>query len=112
MLRTRILTKRCPSALVVSSTASTTPASEWRKHTDASRRVKRCATPGASSGSGVVLPMTTSSPDTRVPGGAMPSASSLSYVPCRIATVASRSGASITSCTSDPCFFSSALYDR
>ena len=46
-------------------------------------------------------------PDTRVPGGAMPSSSSLSYVPCRVPAVISRLGRSMDSCTRLPCFFSS-----
>ena len=61
---------------------------------------------------GEVFPITTSSPLTRVPGGAMPSSSSLSYVPCRSPAVTSRLGRSIASCTMLPCRFSSALYDR
>ena len=51
------------------------------------------------------------SPETRVPGGAMPSSSSLSYVPRFRPTVISRRGRSMISCIRLPCFFSSALYD-
>ncbi|KAA6419463.1 MAG: hypothetical protein FRX49_10561 [Trebouxia sp. A1-2] len=50
-------------------------------------------------------------PETRVPGGAMPSSSSLSYVPLFMLVVISRRGRSMISCIKLPCFFSSALYD-
>ena len=60
--RTRSLTKRWPSALVLTMTWSTMPLSLLRRLVDTSFLVKRCAVPGASSASGDVLPMMTSSP--------------------------------------------------
>lgn len=48
-----------------------------------------------------------SSPLTRVPGGTSPSASSLSYTPCRMPWVVEGSGHSMVSLLMLPCFFSS-----
>lgn len=56
------MTKRWPSALVLTMTWSTMPLSLLRRLVDTSFLVKRCAVPGASSASGDVLPMMTSSP--------------------------------------------------
>lgn len=54
--RTRILTKRWPSLLVVSSTWSTMPDSDCRSAVEQSFLVKRCTAPLGSSGIGAVLP--------------------------------------------------------
>lgn len=72
-------------------------------------RQHQCSTPGV--GWGGVVQGWGGIPETRVPGGAIPSSSSLSYVPRFKPTVISRRGRSMTSCIRLPCFFSSALYD-
>mmetsp|Transcript_7249 Transcript_7249/g.11397 ORF Transcript_7249/g.11397 Transcript_7249/m.11397 type:complete len:201 (+) Transcript_7249:978-1580(+) len=111
--RTRILTKRRPWSLVVSSTWSMMPVSVFFIPVLQSRLVKRLDTAeGSSSGSGVVLPMMMSSPDTRVPGQIRPSSSSLSYVPWRMPSVVSRVGRSSSSLVRLPIFFSSSLNER
>jgi hypothetical protein len=76
--RMRTLTKRRPWSLVVSSTWSTWPASVLFMLSEQSFLVYRRGAPLSSSGggSGVVLPMSTSSPFTRSPGMASPSSSS------------------------------------
>ena len=89
------------------------PVSEFFIPVEQSRFVNRFDTAdGSSSGSGLVLPMMMSSPDTRVPGQMSPSSSSLSYVPWRMPSVVSRVGRSSSSFVSEPCFFSSSLKDR
>mmetsp|Transcript_29662 Transcript_29662/g.73496 ORF Transcript_29662/g.73496 Transcript_29662/m.73496 type:complete len:201 (-) Transcript_29662:2653-3255(-) len=111
--RTLILTNFSPWSLVVSNTWSMMPVSEFFMPVLQSRLVNRLDTAeGSSSGSGLVLPMIMSSPDTRVPGHMRPSSSSLSYVPCRIPNVVSRVGRSSSSLVRDPCFFSSSLKER
>ena len=77
--RTRILTNRNPWSFVVRSTWSMIPVSAFFIPVEQSRFVNRFETAdGSSSGSGLVLPMMISSPDTRVPGQMSPSSSSLS----------------------------------
>ncbi|KAI9585078.1 hypothetical protein GQX74_006973, partial [Glossina fuscipes] len=65
----------------VNITWSTMPVSELRRNVEASRFVNLLVVPSNSSsfsGKVIVLPITTSSPDTRIPGAMMPSSSNLS----------------------------------
>uniref|UniRef100_A0A1B0B2Q9 Uncharacterized protein n=1 Tax=Glossina palpalis gambiensis TaxID=67801 RepID=A0A1B0B2Q9_9MUSC len=83
-LKPPLTVEQCSLTLVpgiVNITWSTMPVSELRRNVEASRFVNLLVVPSNSSsfsGKVIVLPITTSSPDTRIPGAMMPSSSNLS----------------------------------